>query len=135
VKPKVYGIVNCALACALIACGPRSDGDFVFVSSRSGPGLGDQSVLIHSRMPVAAPQFREAAAAFAQQWNPLRNNSSSKYIAVHFFASLPAAQIGNEYEAALTYCMHRNGGPPAWMPDKGDCFAHEAVTDRAQKNR
>ncbi|MES1265968.1 MAG: hypothetical protein ABUU24_10015, partial [Variovorax sp.] len=111
---------------------PRSGQPFAYVTSKAGQARGDDSYLIHSRLKVFGPEFKPAAEAYAQQWHP-RGNINSEDIAVHFFASLPAAQAGNENEAALTYCMYQDGTPSRWSAGKGDCFEHETVTERAQK--
>jgi len=82
---------------------------FVHVASRPGPQRGDERVLIHSQLPLAAPGFRAAAEAGRPRAGPrLPATSPSTTL-----PALPAAQIGNEYEAQLTYCMHGDGRPAA----------------------
>lgn len=105
------------IALALLLACSRNEA-FDEVSSRPGPERGDRRILVHSRLPVSATDFRAAAGANAARWTPGTGN-----VAVHYFESLPAAQIGNEYEAQLTYCMHGDGRPPAWMAGGGDCFS------------
>jgi hypothetical protein len=111
--------VSIFAACLLIESERRANQPFQFVMTRPGPTRADERVLVFSRQPVAAPEFRAAAADYAAQWHPQADHN----IAVHFFASLPAAQIGNEYEAALTDCLYRDGTPAAWMEGGGDCFS------------
>ena len=111
---------------------PTRDQPFAYVNSRVGAVRGDQSYLVHSRIPVYGPDFKPAAEAYARQWHP-RLNINDEDVAVHFYASLPAAQIGNEHEAQLTYCMYQDGTPPRWGAGRGDCFEHETVSERAQK--
>jgi hypothetical protein len=124
--------ITIAAALGLARLDPRSGQQFVYVTSKPGQVRGDDSYLVHSRIKVYSPEFKPAAEAYAQQWHP-RYNVNTEDIAVHFFASLPAAQIGNEHEAQLTYCMYQDGTPPRWGVGRGDCFDHETVTERAQK--
>jgi hypothetical protein len=125
-------LIPAASAASLHQLDPRTGQQFAYVTSKPGQARGDHSYLVHSRIKVHAPEFKPAAEAYAQQWHP-RLNINDEDIAVHFFAGLPAAQIGNEHEASLTYCMFQDGTPSYWVAGKGDCFDHETVTERAQK--
>jgi hypothetical protein len=136
-KEWALGALAIVLLPGLAAAGlhrmdPRTGQQFVYVNSKPGQARGDNAYFVHSRLKVFGPEFKPAAEAYAQQWHP-RHNINNEDIAVHFFASLPAAQIGNEHEASLTYCMYQDGTPSRWDAGKGDCFDHETVTERAQK--
>jgi hypothetical protein len=111
---------------------PRTGKPFVFYGSRAGDARGDDSYVIHSRIKIFGPAFKPAAEAYAQEWHP-RYNINTEDVAVHFFSSLPAAQIQDLKEATLTYCMYQDGTPSRWSSGRGDCFEHESVTERAQK--
>jgi len=127
VLPAAAAIVLVAIGAWALLARDRG-GPFVHVASRPGPAGGDRRVLVHSALPAAAPEFRAAAEANAGRWAPGAGN-----VAVHYFESLPAAQIGNEYEAQLTYCMHGDGRPAAWMTGGGDCFAPPTTKGAARK--
>jgi hypothetical protein len=125
-------LVTGSAAAGLHQLDPRSGKPFTFLGSRPGETRGDDSYIVHSRIKVFGPEFKPAAEAFAQEWHP-RHNINTEDVAVHFFASLPAAQSHDLKEATLTYCMYQDGTPPRWSAGKGDCFDHESVTERAQK--
>ena len=115
-------------ALTALACGAgwwltRTPGEpplFSEVATRPGPRPGQELRLVHARLAAADPAFRDAAGAYAAQWDP-KGRLRGEDVAVPFYDSLPAAQIGTEFEAVLTYCMHRDR-PPAWSPGKGECF-------------
>jgi hypothetical protein len=111
---------------------PTRGQQFVYTAGKPGKVRGDDGYIVHTRIPVSSPGFRPAAEAFAQQWHP-RDNINTEDIAVYFLESLPAAQVANESQALLTYCMYQDGTPSRWSPGAGDCFDHETVTERAQK--
>jgi hypothetical protein len=112
----------------------RSTGQpFLLTGNRPGPGRTDESIYVFTQQPVAALAFRQAAAAFAAQWDP-RNNVNTEAVAVFFIPSLEAARGYNDKATALTYCMYQDGTAPAWMQGKGDCFGpHDSIADRSQR--
>jgi hypothetical protein len=112
----------------------RSTGQpLLLTGTRPGPGRTDESIYVFTRQPVTAPAFRQAAAAFAEQWHP-RNNINTEDVAVLFIPSLEAARRFDDRAAALTYCMYQDGTPPAWLPGKGDCFGpHDSIAERSER--
>jgi hypothetical protein len=120
-------------AAAMLNLDRRTGQPFLLTGSRPGPGRTDESIYVFTQQPVAAPTFREAAAAFAAQWDP-RNNVNTEAVAVLFIPSLEAARGYNDKATALTYCLYQDGTAPAWLPGKGDCFGpHDSIADRSQR--
>lgn len=123
-------ITPCAAVWLAQAAQPRRE--FQYVGSRQGPDRGDERIYVRTDIPVHASGFREAAAAYAEQWNP-RSNVNTEDMAVHFFAATEAAERQDESRAALTLCLYQDGTPAAWHAGAGNCFAHETISERAQR--
>jgi hypothetical protein len=118
---------------AMLSLDSRTGQPFLYTGSRQGPGRNDESIYVFTQQPATTPNFRQAAAAFAAQWDP-RNNINTEDVAVLFIPSLEAARRFDGKATALTYCMYQDGTPPAWLPGKGDCFGpHDTIAERSQR--
>ena len=116
-------------AYALMPSDPYRGAPFIYYNDRPGPAKADRIRQFHARVAFTSPDFRPKAAAFVEQWNP-RHSVDDEDAAFHFFAAEAEAKGNDESKAVATYCMYQDGTPPAWHEGKGDCFAHESVTDR-----
>ncbi len=93
----------------------------------------NETVNVYTRLPVHAPEFRQAAEQYVAQWHP-NQSVNSEDVAVRFFTSLEAARTGARTGAAITYCLYEDGAPAQWLPADGDCFSHhENFTERVQR--
>jgi hypothetical protein len=117
----------------MMNAGPGRDQPFMHGAAGILTPDRNETVNVFTRLPVHAPEFRQAAEQYVAQWHP-GQSVNSEDVAVRFFTSLEAAKTGARTGAAITYCLYEDGTPAQWLPADGDCFSyHENFSERVSR--
>jgi hypothetical protein len=98
---------------------------------RALPDRGDAARYAFTRMSSADPTFRDAAAAYADEFRP-EKNPNVEDLAIYFTDSLHTARSPRGSETPLaTLCLYEDGTPDRWQEGEADCFTrHTTFSER-----
>lgn len=110
---------------------PRASADPPFKAgmSQRGEKLGDESLMVFTKLDTHTADFRRQAEAWTEQPASMahpRFHIDAEDMAVMFTRSREAAQRLDRAQVEFTLCLYEDGTAPYWLQGAADCFSEHA---------